>query len=72
MDKPLYRGTFHCFQSIVRQESVSLQISCLWGKIVSIEKFSVCEESGVFLTGFLGKVYLLARLTEDLIPGGAK
>lgn len=23
VDKPLYRGTFHCFQSIIRQESVS-------------------------------------------------
>lgn len=23
VDKPLYRGTYHCFQSIVRQESVS-------------------------------------------------
>lgn len=23
IDKPLYRGTFHCFQSIIRQESVS-------------------------------------------------
>lgn len=22
IDKPLYRGTFHCFQSIIRQESV--------------------------------------------------
>ncbi|KAI1895560.1 hypothetical protein AGOR_G00107500 [Albula goreensis] len=22
VDKPLYRGTFHCFQSIVRQESM--------------------------------------------------
>uniref|UniRef100_A0A3P9PFT0 Solute carrier family 25 member 29 n=1 Tax=Poecilia reticulata TaxID=8081 RepID=A0A3P9PFT0_POERE len=28
-DKPLYRGTFHCFQSIVRQESVS-QFSSLY------------------------------------------
>ncbi|KTF83775.1 hypothetical protein cypCar_00045362, partial [Cyprinus carpio] len=22
VDKPLYRGTFHCFQSIIRQESM--------------------------------------------------
>lgn len=22
VDKPLYRGTFHCFQSIIRQETV--------------------------------------------------
>lgn len=39
VEKPLYRGTFHCFQSIVRQESVSFidvcEMTLVWSAIVT-------------------------------------
>ena len=36
VDKPLYRGTFHCFQSIIRQESVRPPFSVLCVLCLSI------------------------------------
>lgn len=31
VEKPQYRGTLHCFQTIIKQESVSAWAGQLWG-----------------------------------------
>lgn len=47
MDKPLYRGTYHCFQSIIRQESVSGNFSGFNYSTNTIHFILICKPRSV-------------------------